>query len=159
MRRLDAAFEVPSGADMLSKTCDSRRSMALEIVAGADMTRDVWGPLAVYALTRSLSCRNSGARPAGWQRAEARDALQVFRIQAGVFGNAGEHFGPNFLPIMECPRELTFGGVCKLNVRGPFLGLQGPTGPEKGAEDFASFGAGPATQGWHAIEMSSGLSF
>jgi len=83
--------------------------------------------------------------------------LEVFRLKAGVLGDAGKHLGPDFLRIMERPGEFPFAGVAELNVRGTLLCLDGPTAPEKG--DFTGFGARPVTYGQQAMEMSRGLSF
>lgn len=86
----------------------------------------------------NLSCspglRRNALAPGSW-RGPARtqvnpmplggSRLQILWLQAGAFGNSGEHLRPDFLVVVECEYEVGPGGP-RQDAVGATFALDGP---------------------------------
>jgi hypothetical protein len=65
--------------------------------------------------------------------------LQIFRLKAGVFGEAGEHLRPDFFTVMECKNHVRPAGPRQNPMGSAVLPFDGPTNAEQSCQDTPRF--------------------
>lgn len=64
-----------------------------------------------------------------------QQGLQIFGAEAGVLGDAREHFRADFNAVVKCPNIFAADGMCENDVRAS-LGFNGVADSEKRSENF-----------------------